>query len=335
MSTVEIQNSVNSGLLGDIYDARVLLSESDSPVQATVINYDEELSDRYNANIWLASELHQVIGAYKIRGAYNFLRNMSDSDRGMGVVTASAGNHAQGIALSSNITGVNCEIFMPVCTPVQKVNQVALYGGEDTTINLVGETFDEAQQYAMKYAEERGAIYASPFNDTRVIAGQGTWGLEIADCIEDLDMVLCPVGGMGLLAGISTAIKARQPGVRIVGVEPRGAASLRLAYQSGKPYPLRRIDTFVDGAAVKKVGRIPFDLASHLISSLVSVGNLDVRRATTELWQRQSPIKAELAGALSVAALNSYAKHVQGKNVVCLVTGGNLSEIRFHEEVKV
>ena len=253
MSTIETLHSVNTDLLAEIYSAQDVLRDSDSPVLETKLTYDVGLSDRYSADIWLASELHQPIGAYKIRGAHNFLRTMTDADRSRGVVTASAGNHAQGIALSSNILGVECALFMPICTPILKVQQVAQHGGRYTTIKLVGETFDEAQNHAKQYAEDWGALYASPFDHTRVIAGQGTWGLEIVDSMEDLDMVICPVGGMGLIAGIGTAIKSRRSDVRIMGVEPEGAASLTHAYQLGEPYPLERLDTFVDGAAVKTV----------------------------------------------------------------------------------
>lgn len=335
MSTATIQQTINRELLDKIYIAQELVGALSSPVYPTRILYDEELSDEYKANIWLASELHQPIGAYKIRGAYNFFQNMPDSDKDKVIVTASAGNHAQGIALSSRLTGIHSEIFMPTCTPAQKVGQVAVHGGESVKINLVGKNFDEAELQAMEFVDQHDAVYASPFNNIEVIAGQGTWGLEIADYLSDIDLLFCPVGGMGLLAGISTAIKSRQPRSEIVGVEPDGAASLSLALDLGSPDTLCQIDTFIDGAAVKKVGNLPFELASQLISDVVNVNNQNVRKTTTNLWQRQHPIKTELAGALSVTALQYYAKKIIGKNVVCLVTGGNLSEERFNEEVKL
>lgn len=335
MSTAEIQQTINQELLSKICTARELLSAHDSPVDSTRILYDPELSNKYSANIWLASELHQPIGAYKIRGAYNFFQNIPESDKGKVVVTASAGNHAQGIALSSRLTGNCSEIFMPTCTPDQKVKQVAIHGDESVKINLVGENFDEAELQAMKFVDRHDAVYASPFNNYDVIAGQGTWGLEIADYLNDIDLLFCPVGGMGLLAGISSAIKSRQPRVDVVGVEPNGAASLSHALELGSPDALSQIDTFIDGAAVKRVGDLPFELASRLLSDVVTVDNQDVRKTTTDLWQRQQPIKTELAGALSVTALQYYAKKIIGKNVVCLVTGGNLSEARFNEEVRL
>ncbi|MEK7594510.1 MAG: pyridoxal-phosphate dependent enzyme [Patescibacteria group bacterium] len=335
MNSPELQTAVNLELLDEIHLASQVMSEPDSPVLGTELYRDDLLSDRYDADIWLASELHQVIKAYKIRGAYNFLGSLSDDQRSRGVVTASAGNHGQGIALSSDRTGVASHVFMPQNTPYNKVGLVASLGGENTQVTLVGDTFDETQEHALKFSEATGAVYAPPFNDLKVIAGQGTWGLEIAQELPNIDLVMCPVGGMGLLAGTSTAVKSEQPDARVVGVEPAAASSLGLAYANGSPSSLASIDTFVDGAAVKRVGEIPFRLASHLVDDLVTVTNQEVRQATTDLWERPEPVRAELAGALSVAGLHKHAEFVRGKTVVCMVSGGNLSPERYKAEVRV
>ncbi len=336
MHTLEQQTDVDQQMLNEIYLASRLMQEPESPVLETNITFDEILSSQLDANVWLAQELHQPIGAHKIRGAYNFFQNMTSEEMGRGVVTASAGNHSQGIAMISHRMGIRSSVFMPKCTPSNKVERAAELGGQFTRIYLVGNNFDESQEHAQQYAQETGGVFASPFNDRRVIAGQGTWGLEIAEALSDIDLVFCPVGGMGTLAGIATAIMARQPGAEIVAVEPKSAASLSLAYELGKPYPLPEIDTFVDGAAVKKVGEIPFKIASHLVSEVVTVSNLEVRRATTSLRERKTPILAELAGSMSVGGLlNKFAEEIKGKTAVCMISGGNLRRDRYEREVKL
>ncbi|HEY4963165.1 MAG TPA: pyridoxal-phosphate dependent enzyme [Candidatus Saccharimonadales bacterium] len=333
MNSLKSEQCVDPDLLAEIYSAMDTIQDSDSPVLETCVEKDEELSVRYDADIWLASELHQLIGAYKIRGAYNHVRSLSDQQQAAGVVTSSAGNYGQGIARSCQISGVAAEIFMPRSTPSLKVEQVAIHGGNRVHITLEGSTYDDTQIAAIDYANQKDMVFSSPFNDRLVIAGQGTWGLEIADAIEGIDAVICPVGGMGLIAGISTAIKSLQPKARIIGVEPSGASSLARAIENGGPAELDDIDTFIDGASVKSVGEVPFRLAAHLLASLIQVSNDQARQATRDLWLREEPLKAELAGALSVAALDQMAEQIRGTTVVCLVSGGNLSQARFEQQV--
>ncbi|MGH7234507.1 MAG: pyridoxal-phosphate dependent enzyme [Candidatus Saccharimonadales bacterium] len=335
MIRVEQDSPIDQQLMGEILLAEKLINEPGSPVRKTEIHYDDYLSDQHGANIWLASELHQPIGAYKIRGAYNFVKNMDESEKERGVVTASAGNHAQGVALCCSAEGVACQVFMPKNTPANKITRVLDLGGELTSVKLIGESFDESQQAAISYAQQTGSVLAHPFNDLKVIAGQGTWGLEIADNIEDIDFVMSPVGGMGLFAGIATSLRSRSPATQMIGVEPEDAPSLDNALLHGKPTPLEKIDTFVDGAAVKEVGELPFFIARHLVTQVVSISNLELRKVITKLWERRPPLKAELAGALSVAALNHLSQDIKGKTVVCLVTGGNLSDDRYISEVQL
>jgi len=335
MTNPELQTSVDLTLLDGIYMAQKVIAEPASPVLKTEMFYDEILSEKYDADVWLASELHQPIGAYKIRGAYNFVQNMTDSEKHRGVVTASAGNHGQGIALSGNLASVDNHIFMPETTPENKVASVSSQGGDTTKITLAGKTFDESEAFAKKYCDETGAVFAHPFNDRRVIAGQGTWGLEIAAALPDVDFVFCPVGGMGLLAGISTAMKYDNPNAEIVGVEPAGAASMMKALERGHTTALpENLDTFVDGAAVRQVGQVPFSLARHLVSQVVSVSNAELCQTTTELWEREQPIRVELAAALAITGLQKNRQKIIGKSVVCLLSGGNLSQTRYDNEVK-
>lgn len=334
MIKAQQDNSLNQELMGEILIADQRLRETHSPVLRTEVTFDEELSENYAANVWLASEVHQPIGAYKIRGAFNFISNLDQNQKERGVVTASAGNHAQGIALCCNSEGVKCRVYMPRNTPANKINRVLDFGGEQTEVKLVGDSFDEASRAAKDFGREKGAVMAHPFNDLRVIAGQGTWGLEIADRVPNIDVVMCPVGGMGLLAGIATAIKNRYPNAQVIGAEPEGAASLKEALKYGRPAQLETISTFVDGASVKEVGELPFRLAGHLVAATVEVSDLELRKATMQLWERRRPLRAELAGALSVAALGHY-EGLFGKNVVCLISGGNLSDNRYETEVRL
>ncbi len=334
MKHLEKNPQINLKMLDDIYRASEAMGHPSSPVQRTELIHDDLLSERLDAEVWLASELHQPIGAYKIRGGFNYVLGMTDEERERGIVTSSAGNHAQAMALSSNSVGVNARVFMPVDTPQYKVDRVAEFGGDTTDITLAGKSYDESQELAKRFSEENGGVFASPFNDWKVVAGQGTWGVEITDSIPNIDMVFSPVGGMGLLAGISTAIKYRQPQAEIVGVEPSGAASLQHALDHGRPTPLETIDNFIEGAAVKQVGDLPFKLAHHLVGRTIGVSRAEIRVATTELWERADPIQAELAGALAIAGLLKYEGDLVGKTIVCLVSGGNLSQARYVEEVR-
>jgi threonine dehydratase len=332
-SELQLQSAVDLNLFEEIVDAQHVLAQPGSPVLPTKIFYDDVLSERYEANIWCASELHQPIGAYKIRGAYNFIQSLSAEEQTSGIVTSSAGNHGRAIALVTSLLSINCHIFMPRETPEQKVQGVISDGGHTTEITLQGSTYDECEVTAQEYCQTTGAVFVHPFNDRKIIAGQGTLGQEIVEELPDLDAVFCPVGGSGLIAGVATAIKYHNPDTEIIGVEPAGAASMQSAIRHGTPTPLENIDTFVDGAAVRKVGAIPFAIARPLLSRVVAVSNLDLRRDATDLRERGCAV--ELAGALASSGLRQDAASLIGKNVLYIQSGGNLSQERYETEVRL
>jgi threonine dehydratase len=330
MATPELQQlqpNVDLNLVADIFAAQEILSRPDSPVLRTEIYYDDVLSERYEADIWFASELHQPIGAYKIRGADYFMQSLPPVQQDRELVAASAGNWAQAIARRRS------HIFMPRTTPEQKVQAVVRHSGQATEISLVGETYDEAEAEALTYCEATGGVFAPPFNHRKVVAGQGTLGQEIAEGLPDLDAAFVPIGGGGLIAGVATALKHHNLDTEVIGVEPVGAASMTAALQRGKPVSLDSIETFVDGAAVGTVGAIPFAIARPLLSRVLTASKLDVRRATTDLWKRD--IRVELAGALALAGLEQMGPSLVGKKVVYLLTGGNLSPERFEKKVRL
>jgi len=322
---------INQGLLR----AQELFAVPDSPVLPTDLRYDDELSERYGADIYLASELHQPVQSYKIRGAWNFVSQLAPEELAGGLVTTSAGNHSRAVALAASRLEVPARIFMPETTPAFKVAKTLETGGSLVEIELVGETFDDAETAAREHLEANGGVYLPPFDHPDVIAGQGTLAAEIFDRLPDADVLLVPVGGGGLISGCAVAAKAHNPGVVVIGAEPAGAASMQHSLRHGKPTSLDHIDTTVDGAAVKKPGIHTFELASVLVDRVLSVGNHDVRRSVTELWGRDEPIKTELAGGLTPAALEQLSSEIVGKTVVCLITGGSLSEQRFEEEVRL
>jgi threonine dehydratase len=342
MTSSEQPQVLDQQFLGEIEQARTVLSRRDSPVIPTMVIRDTELSSELGADIYFASEIAQPSGSFKIRGAENFVYNLDFEQRKRGIVTASAGNHAAGIALSSRLAidrtmiPMNVRIYMPENTPQNKIDNVErLGGGGSIEVVRAGENFDVCQITAKAYCYDKGSIYASPFNDRLVIAGQATWGLEISKAIKP-DQVISPVGGGGLIAGIATAIKSRYPETEIIGVEPEGAASLQLAMNNGKPIPLEgEIDTTIDGAAVREIGAIPFELSRHLLSRVITVSNEEAYRATTRLRERDSwQLQTELAGGLSLAGLEKLKDSVVGKTVVYLVSGRNLSRERYENEVR-
>ncbi len=329
MITPELQPTVNLDLVADIFHAQAVLARPDSPVRPTEIFYDDVLSERYEANIWFATELHQPVGAYKIRGAYNFFQNLSPEAQAGELVASSAGNHGQAVALVAR----NSHIFMPRNTPEQKKQGVRDHGGQTTRVSLIGETYDECEAEALEYCRQTGSVFAPPFNHRKVIAGQGTLGQEIVENLPKLDAVFCPVGGSGLLAGVATALKHHNQATEIIGVEPAGAASMQAALRHGSPIRLPHIDTFVDGAAVRQVGAIPFAIARPLLGRMLTVSNTDLRRNTTTLREQGHPV--ELAAALGRTGLEQVAPTLLGKNVLYILTGGNLSQARYESEVRL
>lgn len=275
----------------------------------------------------------QPVRSYKIRGAYNKMRSLSSTELTNGVVCASAGNHAQGVALSCQKLQVKGVIFMPSTTPSQKVQQVKMFGKEFVEIQLEGDTFDQSKEIAQLFCESKNATFIHPFDDEKVIEGQGTIGLELMEQInEPIDYLLLPVGGGGLAAGVGTVIKTLSPSTKIIGVEPLGAPSMKTAIECGENVALDHIEKFVDGAAVQQVGSLTFNVCKDVIDEMITVHEGKICETMLELYNRDA-IVVEPAGALTLSALDQLSDRIAGKNVVCLVSGSN-NDITRTEEIK-
>lgn len=303
-----------------------------SVVLKTPLQYHKRLSEKFNAEVYLKREDLQVVRSYKLRGAFNMIQSLTDEQRWRGVVCASAGNHAQGVAFSCKYLGIKGIIYMPAITPKQKINQVKMFGGGNIEIVLVGDTFDDCQASALAFVKENNMVFIPPFDHLRIIEGQGTVGKEILDDSTDIDYVFVPVGGGGLSAGIGEYFKVYSPKTKIIGVEPAGAPSMKEALKAGHPVKLEKIQKFVDGAAVQRVGDLTFEFCRELLSDMLLVPEGKVSSVILQLYNEDA-IVAEPAGALAIAALEQYKKHLVGKRVVCIVSGGN-NDIDRMQEIK-
>jgi threonine dehydratase len=300
-------------------------------VRLTPLEVSKRLSKLFDAQIYFKREDLQEVRSYKIRGAYNLMSSLTDQEKKRGVVCASAGNHAQGVAFSAAKMETRAVIFMPTVTPLQKISKVKSFGGEFVEIKLVGANYDESSNAAKDFCKEKNAVFVHPFNDYRVMSGQGTVGKEIFDFFgENVDYLLVPIGGGGLVSGVSTYLKTKSPKTKIIGVEPTGAAGMYQSVQEGKVVTLEKLDTFVDGVAVKTVGEETFKIAKKNIDDFVLVPEGKVCTAMIELYQNEGII-TEPAGALSVAALDFLKTRLQGKTVVCIISGGNNDIMRYPE----
>ncbi len=294
----------------------------------TPVERSARLSEVYGAEVVLKREDLQVGRSYKVRGAYHLMSSLAPSELARGVVCASAGNHAQGVAISCARLGTQGHIFLPTNTPRQKRDRIATLGGPHVTLTLTGRTYDEASAAAHAEAAASGATYVHPFDDERTIVGQGTVGFEITSQLsEPLDLLVLPVGGGGLLAGVATWVRSAWPSTRIVGVEPVGAASMTAALAAGGPVVVPHLDTFVDGASVGRVGAATYPIVRDLVDEVVSVEVGAVCVEMLELYQTDGII-AEPAGALATAALGQLA--VSGR-VGAIVSGGNNDVSRYAE----
>lgn len=299
----------------------------------TPLQQNKLLSNRYQANVYLKREDLQVVRSFKIRGAYHTIQCLSPEEQQRGVVCASAGNHAQGVAYSCSFLQIPGKIFMPTTTPRQKVNQVKHYGGSFVEVILTGDTFDDAYQEAVSCCEQEQMSFIHPFDDYRTITGQGTIGLEIInDMSEAIDFVFVAIGGGGLAAGVSSYIKSIQPECKVIGVEPSGAPAMKRAFDENKVINLPSIDKFVDGAAVQQVGENTFEVCRDLLDDIVLVPEGKVCSTILDMYN-QNAIVVEPAGALPLAALDFYQEQIKGKNVVCIVSGGN-NDIDRMQEIK-
>jgi threonine dehydratase len=316
--------------MGEIILAHHALKEV---IRRTPLLRDPYLSKKYGCEVFLKREDLQVVRSFKIRGAYHKIRSLSEEERQKGIVCASAGNHAQGVAYSCNALGIHGKIYMPSTTPGQKVNQVRMFGGASVEVILTGDTFDDAFAEAMNACRSEGLVFIHPFDDPGIIAGNGTVGMEILeDSQGPVDYLFVTIGGGGLSAGVGAYVKTVSPATRLIGVEPEGAASMTEAFAQDQVVTLDQIDKFVDGAAVKRVGQLTYDICRQLLDGIVLVPEGKVCTTILELYNHNA-IVAEPAGALSIAALDSMKEEIRGKRVVCIVSGGN-NDIDRMQEIK-
>ncbi|MCX8019730.1 MAG: threonine ammonia-lyase [Chitinophagaceae bacterium] len=301
-------------------------------IHRTPLQYNEILSARYQCRVYLKREDLQVVRSYKIRGAYNFISSLDEEARKKGVVCASAGNHAQGFAYSCRMLGIYGVVFMPVITPRQKIKQTEMFGRGYVKIQLHGDTYDDCAAAALQFTDAQGMTFVPPFDDYRIIEGQGTVGLEILEDLSDIDYLFVPVGGGGLASGVGSYFKTYSPATKIIGAEPEGAPAMYEALKQGQPVTLPDIDRFVDGAAVKRAGEITFQFCREVLDDLLLVPEGKVCSVILQLYNEQA-IVAEPAGALSIAALDVCASLIKGKNVVCVVSGSN-NDIDRMQEIK-
>ncbi len=301
-------------------------------VVKTPLQINHHLSQKYQCTVFLKREDLQVVRSYKIRGAYNMMTSLPAEQLQKGLVCASAGNHAQGFAYSCKKLNVMGVVFMPVITPNQKINQTKMFGEDFIQVKLVGDTFDDCAVAAKNYTEEHGMTFIPPFDDYKIIEGQGTVGLEILEELSDVDFLFVPVGGGGLSAGVGSYFKTYSPKTKIIGLEPEGAPSMFEALKAGEPVTLETIDRFVDGAAVKRVGDITFSICKDVIDEMHLVAEGKICTTILKLYNEDA-IVTEPAGALSIAALDDYADVIKGKNIVCIIGGGN-NDIDRMQEIK-
>ena len=312
-------------------------------VNRTPLQFNHNLSRKFKCNVFLKREDLQVVRSYKLRGAYNMMSSLPKEQLQKGVVCASAGNHAQGFAYSCKKLNTKGVVFMPIITPKQKVNQTKMFGEEYVEIKLVGDTFDDCAVAAKNFTEKNGMTFIPPFDDRRIIEGQGTVGLEILEQWSDLpspvggaggglDYLFVPVGGGGLSSGVGTYFKTYSPKTKIVGLEPEGAPAMFEALKTGHPVTLEHIDRFVDGAAVKRVGDITFSICKDVLDDMHLIPEGKACSTILQLYNEDA-IVVEPAGALSIAALGDYADEINGKNVVCIVSGSN-NDIDRMPEIK-
>lgn len=299
----------------------------------TPFQKNNNLSDIYDAEVYLKREDLQMVRSYKIRGAYNKIRSIAPENMKNGIVCASAGNHAQGVAFSCSKLKIMGSIFMPVTTPKQKIEQVRMFGKEFIEIVLTGDTFDAANAAAIQYASENNKTFIPPFDDPKVMEGQGTIGLEIMQqSYEPLDYIFVPIGGGGLASGLGAYIKQMSPSTKVIGVEPGGAPCMKTAIENGAVIELDEIDKFVDGAAVKKAGALTYQVCKEVLDDIIIVPEGAVCTTIIHMYNK-SAIVVEPAGALAVSALKFYKDKIKGKRVACIVSGSN-NDITRMEEIR-
>lgn len=302
----------------DIINAQSVLRNI---VKLTPLERSKSFSAMSDAEVYLKLENLQTTGSFKVRGAYYKIKNLTPEEAANGVLCASAGNHAQGVAYAASRLGVKSTVFMPVFAPPLKVIATRSYGAE---VVLVGDTFDDAFAAAIEFGEKSGATFVHPFNDPHIIAGQGTVGLEIFEQLREVDEVLVPIGGGGLIAGIAIALKQLNPNIRIIGVEAEGAQSMKLSIEKGSPVTLNSAHTIADGIAVKSPGNLTFEVTRQLVDELVVVNDAEMAHTAYLLLQR-AKILTEPAGVAAMAAVLYKKTDFKGLKVVPIISGGNVN----------
>ncbi len=296
-------------------------------IKETNLIHSDFFSKEFGNNIYLKPENLQFTGSFKIRGAFNKIANLSEKEKTNGIIASSAGNHAQGVAYSAQKLGLQSVIVMPNITPLIKVNATKSYGSE---VVLHGNVYDEAYNEALRLAESKGYTFVHPFNDYDVICGQGTIGVEIIDQLADVDEILVPIGGGGLISGIALAAKSINPNIRVIGVEPLGAMTMKSSIDKGKVVELDIVKTTAEGVAVKKPGDLTFNLVNRYVDGIITVSEEDIMEALLLLLEKHKII-AETAGVLSLAALKKL--NVKNKNIVCVLSGGNIDVVTISSVV--
>lgn len=308
--------------LKQVKDAQTNLSKI---LKETPLIYSRVFSHESNNEVYIKPENLQLTGSFKIRGAYNKIFNLDQESKDRGLVAASAGNHAQGVAYSAKALGVHACIVMPKATPLIKVEATKAYGAE---VVLYGDCYDEAYKRAIELQDEKGYTFIHPFDDEEVIIGQGTVGLEIMEGLRDTDIIIVPIGGGGLIGGVAMAAKAINPNVHIIGVEPEGAKAMWLSVREKQLTELNKVDTIAEGVAVKRPGAITFDLVRKYVDEIVTVTDVDIMDAFLLLLEKEKLV-GENAGVLSLAALKKL--YYNDKKIVCIVSGGNIDVVTISE----
>ncbi|MDB4905056.1 MAG: threonine dehydratase [Mucilaginibacter sp.] len=301
-------------------------------VKHTPLEYNAGLSEKYECELYLKREDLQIVRSYKLRGAFNMISQLTEEELSRGVVCASAGNHAQGVAFSCNKLNIRGVIFMPEITPKQKVKQTEMFGNGHVEIVLVGDTFDDCLLEALAYTQAHKMTFIPPFDNYSIIEGQGTVGVEIMEDLPGIEVVIMPIGGGGLAAGAGSYIKEQNPDIYLIGVEPEGAPSMLKAFEHGGPVSLPEINRFVDGAAVKTVGKLTYELCREVLDEMLLVAEGKVCTTILQLYNEDA-IVVEPAGALSVAVLDACKDKIKGKKVICVISGGN-NDIARMQEIK-
>lgn len=316
-----------------IEDILIANRELKEIVAHTPLQKNDRLSEKYGCTVYLKREDLQHVRSFKLRGAYYKMKSLSGEETANGIVCASAGNHAQGVAFACQQLKIPGKIYMPQPTPNQKIGQVRLFGKQQIEIILAGDTFDDAYAEALRCSKEEGRTFIHPFDDEMVIAGQGTVAVEMLnDCEEPIDYVIGGIGGGGLMSGVAAYFNSVSPHTRCIGAEPEGAASMKHAIDQKGVGPLAAIDTFVDGAAVKCVGEKTYDMCREFLEDIIVVPEGKVCTTILDLYNEHAVV-AEPAGALSVAALDFYKEEIKGKTVACIISGGN-NDIGRMQEIK-